>query len=162
MTYHKTVEDILNLLKKNNLWFDYMEHEPVRTSEEAARIRPKYTMNQGTKALIVRIKKTKDSNEFVMLVVPGDKKFNKDKLKKYLEVKDIRFATENEVMYITRGVVPGGVPPFGNLFGIRVIADSEIFSNNIIVFNAGDRRVSIAIKSEDYKSIVSPDITGLT
>jgi Ala-tRNA(Pro) deacylase len=56
-------------------------------------------------------------------------------------------------------VEPGGVPPFGNLFGLRVITDENIFENEEIIFNAGDRRVSIALKSEDYRRIAEPEVS---
>jgi len=103
------------------MWFDYMEHVPVKTSEEAARIRPKeYTLSQGAKALIVRIREYGGNKYFAMFIVPGDKKFNYQKTKKLFDAKDIRFATEEEVAGFTKGVEVGGVPPFGNLFGLKV------------------------------------------
>jgi prolyl-tRNA editing enzyme YbaK/EbsC (Cys-tRNA(Pro) deacylase) len=56
--YHSTVSQIINLLEKNNYWFEIFEHEPVRTSDEAARTRNGYSLHQGAKALIVRVKIT--------------------------------------------------------------------------------------------------------
>lgn len=63
---------------------------------------------------------------------------------------------------LTDGVEVGGVPPFGNLFGLKVIADRRLFENEKIVFNAGDRRFSIAMRSSDYKRLVDPDIADIT
>lgn len=157
MEYHITVSKIVNLLKENNLWFETFEHEPVHTSEEAAKIRDGYSLKQGAKALIVRVK-TAGEKYFAMLVMRGDTKFDNDKVKSLLKAKDIRFATEVEVNEITNGIQTGGVPPFGNLFGIRVIVDRGLFSNEKIVFNAGDRRFSVAMRSDDYKVLVKPEI----
>ena len=97
-----------------------------------------------------------------MLVLPGDLRFSNDKVKSALGVKDIRFATQEEISQVTGGVQIGGVPPFGNLFDIEVIADPKLFENEKIIFNAGDRRYSIAMKSEDYKILVGPEITDIT
>lgn len=160
MEYHITVGKIINLLRENDLWFETFEHEPVHTSEEAAKIRDGYTLKQGAKALIVRVKITGEKY-FAMLVMPGDTKFSSDKVKKLLRAKDIRFATEDEVGEITEGIQTGGVPPFGNLFGLRVIVDQSLFSNEKIVFNAGDRRFSVAMKSKDYKMLVKPEIESI-
>lgn len=157
MEYHITVSKIVNLLKENGLWFETFGHEPVHTSEEAAKIRDGYTLKQGAKALIVRVKITREKY-FAMLVIPGDAKFSSEKVKKLLSAKDIRFATEIEVNEITGGIQTGGVPPFGNLFGLRVIVDQSLFSNEKIVFNAGDRSFSVAMKSADYKTLVKPEI----
>ena len=161
MQYHNVVNKIKDLLVKNDYWFEEFEHEPVRTSEEAAKVRTGYSLHQGAKAIIIRAKKSKTNKFFVMLVFPGDLKFDSSKVKEILNVKDIRFATEDEIKEITDGVQLGGVPPFGNLFNLEVLVDKKLFNNEKIVFNAGDRRVSIAIKTEDYKKLVNPKIVDI-
>ena len=161
MTYHNTVSQIVNLLRSNDCWFETFEHEPVRTSEEAAKTRPGYTLHQGAKAIIVRVKRSEPDKKFVMLVFPADQRFDNTKVKILLNAKDIRFATEQEVLELTGGVQPGAVPPFGNLFNLTVIADPALFENERIVFNAGDRCLSVAMKSEDYKRLVNPEVRSI-
>lgn len=161
MLYHPVVKRITNLLEQYNFWFETFEHEPVRTSEEASRVRPEYTLSQGAKALIIRIKDSENKKRFVMVVVPGDKKFNAKKVKKFLEIKDLSFATEDEIAVLTGGVEIGGVPPFGNLFNLEVIADSSLFEHEKIIFNAGDRSFSVAMFSDDYRRLVNPKICDI-
>ena len=160
--YHKTASLITDVLNEADCSYKTYEHDPVRTSEEAAAIRPEYTIAQGAKALIVRIKRKnfpKDKEkQLVQIVVPGDAKFDPKKVRQELNAKDVRFALEEEVIKITNGVVPGGVPPFGNLFGLPVYADKSLLENEEIIFNAGDRRFSIAMKSEDYLLVVEPEV----
>ncbi len=155
MSYHPITKIITDLLTKNNYWFETFEHEPVRTSEEAAKTRPGYTLQQGAKALIVRAKKSEADKKFVMLVVPADLRFDNQKVKAVLNAKDIRFASKEEIIQLTNGVEIGGVPPFGNLFNLEVLVDPKLFENEKIVFNAGDRRFSIAMKSEDFRKLVN-------
>ena len=159
MTYHAVVSRILDVLKQNNCWYETFEHESVRTSEEAAKTRPGYTLHQGAKAMIVKMKGAQ--TRFVMLVLPADLRFDNARLKALLKAKDIQFASEPEVLELTGGVQPGAVPPFGNLFQLDVIADPELFGNEKIVFNAGDRRFSVAMRTEDYKRIVDPQIASI-
>lgn len=181
MNYHPITEKITSLLKEHDCWFETFEHEEVRTSEEAAKTRPGYTQHQGAKAIIVRVKmsgsKSPDllpnvsgsdqrsdptlNKKFVMLVFPADMRFSNEKVKILFNAKDIRFATEDEINEITNGVQPGGVPPFGNLFNLEVIVDVGLFENEKIVFNAGDRRFSVAMLSEDYKELVKPQIVEI-
>lgn len=158
--FHPAVLKIVTLLDSNNIWHEYFIHEPVRTSEEAAAVRGGYTLNQGAKALILRVR-NKDGKRFVMTVVPGHLRVDNNKLKICLQSNDIRFATEQEVGEITGGVQVGGVPPFGNLFGLEVVVDPALFENEKIIFNAGDRRFSLAIKAEDYRMLVKPLITAI-
>lgn len=159
--YHPLVSQIIKLITDNNYWYEQFEHQPVRTSQEAAKIRNGYTLSQGAKALIVRVKRSESDKNFVMLVVPGDKKFDNQKAKNILNAKDIRFATEQEVSDITHCVQVGGVPPFGNLFGLPVYVDNGVLANPKIIFNAGDRSFSIALNSADYLSLVHPIVASL-
>lgn len=154
MTYHPTVDKIKSFLQSKDIPFETFEHEPVRTSEEAARIRPGYSLEQGAKALILKTKPSYKDSNFVMFVMPAHLKLDSYKGKQVLGVKEIRFATPEEVEDITSGVQVGGVPPFGNLFGIPVIVDPRLFENKRIVFNAGDRRYSIAMASLDFEKAV--------
>jgi len=159
--YHEVSAKIVGLLKSGGYWFETFEHEPVRTSEEAGKVRTGYSLAQGAKAMIVRVKKSATDKSFVMLVLPGDRRFDFAKVKQLFGASDIRFATEEEVGKLTRGVLPGGVPPFGNLFGLPVVADPLLFENEKIVFNAGDRSFSVAMKSSDYKKIVGPRVVEI-
>jgi Ala-tRNA(Pro) deacylase len=158
MQYHKTTYQILDLLKEHGFWYETFEHEPVRTSEEASKLRTGYTIVQGAKSIIIKIK-TRDEEikeRFVMLVLPGDAKFDKSKVKEILNAKDLRFANEEEVTKVTEGIKPGGIPPFGNLFGITVIVDPILYLNEKIIFNAGDKSFSIGIYSKNHETLVKP------
>ncbi|MES3004538.1 MAG: YbaK/EbsC family protein [Patescibacteria group bacterium] len=157
MKYHEVAQKIQDLLNQNGVIFDTFEHEPVRTSEEASKVRTGYTIEQGAKALIARVKK-EGTKVFVMIVVPGNAKFDKDKLKNNFGLSDVRFATSEEAVKITGGVEFGGIPPLGNIFGLEVYADRNLLKNERIIFNAGDRSFSIGMKSEDYISIAKPNI----
>ncbi|HEY4493470.1 MAG TPA: YbaK/EbsC family protein [Candidatus Paceibacterota bacterium] len=167
MNYHPVVGKIREILDGAATTYKSFEHAPVRTSEEAAKLRPEYSLHQGAKALITGVRyqvlgtSEKRERKFVMLVVPGDMRFNEAKVKKELEIKEIRFATEQEVSEITGGVQVGGVPPFGNLFNLQTYADPGVLMNDEIIFNAGDRAFSIAMKSSDWKNLVNPNIAQI-
>ncbi len=160
MAYHPLTSKITNLLSENKMWFETFEHAPVTTSEEAAALRH-YSINQGAKALIVRIKRKGGEKFFVMFVIPGGSKFDQNKAEKLLDAKDIRFATNEELLKITNGVERGGVPPFGNLFNLKVYADKTLFNNEKIGFNAGDRSFSIGMLASDYKKLVNSEVVEI-
>jgi prolyl-tRNA editing enzyme YbaK/EbsC (Cys-tRNA(Pro) deacylase) len=159
--YHPVTTQITDLLDAQGCWHETFTHEAVRTSEEAAQTRPGYTLQQGAKAIIVRVKKSKRDRQFVMLVYPADRAFDTRKVKAFFAARDVRFASEDEVSACTDGVQVGGIPPFGNLFGLPVYAAPELFNNEKIVFNAGDRRFSVAITSADYQRLVQPTIIDI-
>jgi Ala-tRNA(Pro) deacylase len=162
MTYHQVSQQITELQSENGCWFETFEHAPVRTSEEAAGTRPGYSLHQGAKAIIVRIRRSESQKKFVVLVFPADLRFDKEKVKTLFGARVVRFATESEITTLTGGVQVGGVPPFGNLFGLEVVADPKLFENEKIVFNAGDRRFSVAMRSADYDKLVNPMVESIT
>ena len=159
--FHPVAGQIEALLVDNKYWYERFEHEPVRTSEEASRVRSEYALAQGTKSLIVRAKKIGQEKRFIMLVVPGDKQFDPKKLKAETGYTDIRFANPSEAAEITGGVLFGGVPPFGNLFDLPVFVDTHVFDNEKIIFNAGDMCVSIGMFSKDYQILVKPEVVAI-
>jgi Ala-tRNA(Pro) deacylase len=147
---------LIDLFIKQGSWFEVFMHEPVRTSEEASKVRHGYSITNGAKALILKTEKG-----FIMAVITGDAKFDKHKLKKLLNIKDLRFATEEEVSNLTGGLLLGGVPPFGSFFGLKTYADQQVFNNSKIIFNCGDRTVSVGMKSDQYLQIEKPEVVDI-
>ncbi|MCY4071433.1 MAG: hypothetical protein OXG60_09040 [Chloroflexi bacterium] len=155
---HAAVGRIKALLDAEACWYETFEHEPVHTSEEAAAARPGYALRHGAKAIILRVKRSKRDKFFVMLVFPADRKFDVKAVKDYFAARDIRFASEDEVAKLTGGIQPGGVPPFGDLFDLPLFATPQLFEVERIVFNAGDRRYSLAMRSADYRRLAQPEV----
>lgn len=154
---HPIIATIRSLLDKENVSYRYMEHAAGVTSEEMAKIRNDFSLSEGAKALILMT-----DNGFIQVVVPGNKKFKNSKLRKIAGTKDIRFATPEELKQVTDGIVPGAIPPFGNLFNIPVYTDTSLLSNERIVFNCGERTASIAMNSNDYRMIVQPIVADIS
>jgi prolyl-tRNA editing enzyme YbaK/EbsC (Cys-tRNA(Pro) deacylase) len=156
MDYHPVVHQIRTLLIHEGCWFETFEHEPVRTSAEAATVRTGYTIDQGAKALIVRAKHPERGKHFVMFVLSGSARFDNARVKALFGFTDLRFATEMEVADITGDVKPGGVPPLGMLFGLPVYVEEALLAHEKIVFNAGDRRFSVAMLTSDFERLTRP------
>ena len=157
-----TLEKIKELLIENNIPYKEFRHKPVRTSEEADEVRPEYKLCQGAKAIIITAKFKENRRGVFMLVLPADRHIDSKKVRKILRCKSFSFTSEEEVIEITNGVLPGGVPPFGNLFGLKVLVDPSLSSNEEIIFNAGEKKVSIAMKFKDYERLVSPQLAVIT
>ncbi len=147
----KVYNSIIDILKKNNCSYKTFVHEPVLTSEQAARVRGN-DLSMGAKAMVLR-----SQGKYFMAVVSGAKTIDMKKLKKILKTKSLSFASPEEVLKIT-GCEPGGVPPFGNLFNIPIFLDSFITKHETIDFNAGLRTHSIEMMLKDYVEIVKPMI----
>ena len=78
------------------------------------------SLNSGAKAMLLRDNSSKSvetSILFTLAVMSASKKFSWKLVKKVLKVKNMRFATPEEVYEIT-GCLPGAVTPFGSIFGV--------------------------------------------
>jgi Ala-tRNA(Pro) deacylase len=129
-------------LREAGVAFEVIEHAPVRTSEEAARVRGT-PLSAGAKALVVRA-----DDRFVHCVLPADRKADNARLRALLGTRTLRFATPDELLTLT-GCAPGAVPPFGNLFGLPVFIDEALCDNERVAFNAGSNTLSITMRCED-------------
>jgi Ala-tRNA(Pro) deacylase len=155
----ETFEKIIELLKENSAQFIHLTHEHVVTSEDAAKIRGT-RIEQAAKAIVLKIRR-KNSNEFIQCVLSGARRIDLKKLKQLLNEKNIGLATADEVLKIT-GCTIGSVPPFGELFGLKVFFDKQLLSEEEIVFCAGTHNDSIKIKTKDYINITKPIVEDVS
>lgn len=130
-------------LRESRVPFTLLAHAPVRTSEEAARVRGT-RLEEGAKALVVRA-----DDRYVHLVLPANLRTDNAALRAVLGTRKIRFATPEELLEVT-GCEPGAVPPFGNLFDLPVLVDEKLCENDEVSFNAGSTSVSIRMAREDF------------
>lgn len=149
------LEKIVKLLKDKKIDYQLLEHKPVFTSEEAAKIRGT-SLKQGAKALVFYADKKP-----IMVVVPGDKKVDIKKFKITHHLKDLRMATPEEVEELT-GVKIGAVHPLGNLHNLPTYVDKGLGRNQEIVFNAGLHNKSIKMEYRDYYSLVKPKLADFS
>ena len=140
------IRDVLN---REKIEYEVLEHKPVFTSKEAAEVRGT-ELKQGCKALIC-----KTEEGYIQAVVSGAKELDILKLQKLTLFKKIELANAKEVRQVT-GCNIGSVPPFGNLFGLKVYFDKSVVENDIVAFNAGQHTKSIKMKAKDLARVVNP------
>jgi Ala-tRNA(Pro) deacylase len=140
---------VSSLLSGKAIAFDVLRHAPVFTSEEAAAVRGT-PLGSGAKALVC-----KADEQFVMIVVPADRKLASKAVRKAAGIKSLRFASKEEVEQLT-GLAPGSIPPFGSLFGLATWCDDRLSEHSRINFNAGDHSISISMTYADYLAAEQP------
>ncbi len=135
-------DTILSLIHDSGVTFTLLEHEQVRTSEDAAKARG-VTTEQGVKSMVCKCDST-----FRLFVLPGNRKIDWKKAKACVGSKEIRLATTEEAEEITQ-VEMGCVPPFGNLLNLPTLYDTSMHDKGIIYFNPGSRTHTISLQSVD-------------
>lgn len=150
------LQKIKELLGKNKIQYKLYEHEPVYTSEQAAKVRGS-KLQEGVKALVLK----SDSGNFILALVAANRKVDLEKLAKAVNSKRLVLAKPDEVLEQT-GCEIGSVPPFGNVLGLQTYMDPSVAENEFVEFNAGLRTTSIRMKSKDLVSMIKPFVINLS
>lgn len=135
--------------------FEIVEHAPVRTSEEAARVRGT-PLGSGAKALVFLA-----GDRAVHVALPGARRVDNARLRAALGTRTLRFATPAELLALT-SCVPGAVPPFGALFGLPALVDQALAERDEVAFNAGSNTVSIVMRGDEFLRVSGARVHALT
>lgn len=146
---------LLRWLDERGARYRLIEHAPVFTSAEAARVRGT-PIEAGAKALVLQA-----GERFVQVVLPGDRRVDNARARAILGVRTLRFATPEELLALT-GCVPGAVPPFGNLFDLPILVDEALARRDEIAFNAGSNSVSVAMRGADFLALSGARVHALS
>lgn len=131
--------------------FTVLQHEPVTTSAEAARVRGT-PLEQGAKAMVYRA-----DGQPVLLVLPASRRVDARAFKRAFGVKNLALISPEELRQQT-GLEVGAVPPFGNLLDLPTYVDERLLSLPCISFNAGSRSTSIIMSPADFQRLVQPTV----
>jgi Ala-tRNA(Pro) deacylase len=140
---------IIGLLKTNDIKYRELLHEPVYTSEQAAQVRG-LSLDAGAKSLLL-----KAEDNFALIVLSGSRKLSSKKFKKRLGIKNLRFATPEEVREQMNCEI-GSCYPFGSVADLETYVDESLLTQTDISFNPGVHDKSLVIKLSDYLKLESP------
>ena len=99
--------------------------------------------------------------EYKMLVLPASKVVDFQEVRDALGCNTARLATETELSRLFPDCELGAMPPFGNLYNMRVLMDGSLLADDKILFNAGTHRDVIHMEQEDFRRLVQPEVVHL-
>jgi Cys-tRNA(Pro)/Cys-tRNA(Cys) deacylase len=135
----------LDYLKNKNIKFREIHFDEVpRTAQDVERIYG-CSLHQVLKTLVFI-----GETEPVVVILPGDKRVDMDKLKEVAKQKNLRMAKQNEIEEIT-GYKIGAVSPFGIEEKTKRIIDGSIFKIETLSMGSGKAEIGIELTSEELK-----------
>jgi len=145
-----TLEAFLTL---KGVWYRLIEFsEPVKTAEQAGR---KVDAEKIAKSIVMV-----DSRGAPLLaIVPAKSRVSHMKVKKLLDVRDVRLANPEEVLEHS-GYPVGGVPPFNKI--TRVLMDLQVLNNETAIVGGGDIDKLLEVKTKDIVAVLSPTIADIS
>jgi len=108
------------------------------------------------KTVIVKIDGT-----LAMAVVSASQHVDLNLLKHAAGAQQVVLASEDEFKTVFPDCETGAMPPFGNLYGMRVFVDESLKKDKEIAFNAGSHRELVRLAWDDFVRLVQPRIIHL-
>ena len=139
-------------LNKSGVNYEITEHKAVFNMEELGEVKLPYP-EFDAKNLFVRDDKKQN---YYLITVKGDKRVNLKEFRKKYGLRNLSFASAEELMKIM-GLTPGSVTPLGLLNDeghiVKFYLDSE-FNVTLIGVHPNDNTATVWLKSEDLIRII--------
>lgn len=133
-----------------------VEYGRVRSAEEAAAARG-IDLDQLVKTLVVR----RGDDDFVLVLVPGDRSIGWPKLRAALGVARLSLASSDEARAAT-GYERGTITPLGALGEWPVLMDERLLERDLISMGAGAHGVAINCAPSDLLDLLDISLGDYT
>jgi Ala-tRNA(Pro) deacylase len=100
----------------------------------------------------------KKEDGYAMAVLPACCRIDMGRLRGLIGRGEIELASVEEIHRVAPGCAPGGLPPFGELFGMPTFVDESIALCRDITTPAGDLHTAIRMRAAEYLRLASPRI----
>lgn len=144
------LKKLVEFLDANNVKYVNVTHSTAFTAQdvaESAHIPGK----EMAKTVVVWM-----DGAMSMAVLPASSMIDFNKLKEAAGAKSVELASESEFKDRFPECEVGAMPPFGNLFNIRVVVDTALAEDKEISFNAGSHHELIRMSYSDYEKLTKP------
>jgi Ala-tRNA(Pro) deacylase len=149
------VEKLKKFLDEQKVKYVSIKHSLAYTAQEIAASAHIHG-EELAKTVIVKV-----DEEMAMAVLPANYRIDMRALSDALGGKKVELADEKEFCERFPGCAPGAMPPFGNLYGMKVYVDPSLSRDKEIVFNAGSHTELIRLSYKDFKRLVKPQVISL-
>ena len=143
-------------LDENHVRYVSIQHSPAYTAQETA-ASAHVPGRELAKTVIVQIDGT-----MAMAVLPSTTMLNLEVLRQTVGAQAVALASEEEFKSTFPDCEIGAMPPFGNLYGLKVYADKSLAEDEQIAFNAGSHAELIQLAYRDFERLVRPELADLS
>lgn len=150
-------EKLKKFLDDNKVKYVSIKHSLAYTAQEIAASAHIHG-RELAKTVVVKL-----DGKPAMAVLPANRRIDTDRLRRAALARSVELATERELEDLFPGCALGAMPPFGNLYGMKVYADAILAEDEEIAFNAGTHTELIRMAYKSFEGLVNPllaDISG--
>ena len=143
-------------LDENQVRYVSIRHSPAFTAQETA-ASAHIPGRELAKTVMVKIDGT-----MAMVVLSAPKRLDLELLRRAAGAKKVSLAGEKEFSSKFPDCEPGAMPPFGNLYGLKVYVDELLREDQQIAFNAGSHAELIQMDYEQFERLVQPVVASVS
>lgn len=144
------VEQVKEFLESNDVKYVTISHSPAYTAQELA-AEAGIPGREVAKTVMVKI-----DGRLAMAVLPAPYLVDVEALTEATGADAVEIATEDEFKDRFAECELGAMPPFGNLWDMRVFVDRRLREDEKIAFNAGTHSELIQMPYAEFERLVEP------
>ncbi len=146
------LKKLRDFLDSKNIKYVTIEHSRAYTANEIA-ASAHIPGKELAKTVMVKI-----DGKMTMSVLPASYKVEFDLLQEASGASKVELASEQEFEDMFPGCEIGAMPPFGNLYEMKVFVDKSLCEDEEIAFNAGSHTELIRLLYKDFEGLVKPKV----
>ena len=146
------VEKLRQFLDQNGVRYVRIEHSPAYTAQEIA-ASAHVPGRELAKTVVVEV-----DGDLALAVLPASCQIDLEHLKQATGAKRVSLASEERFAKAFPGCEPGAMPPFGNLYGLKVLVAPELGEDEEIAFNAGTHTELLRMRYRDFERLAKPRV----
>ena len=142
-------------LDRHGVKYISIQHSPAFAASDVA-ASAHVAARDFAKTVIVKI-----DDVPAMLVLPATRRILIHELREMLETENVKLATEPEIYRWFPDCELGAMPPFGNLYSMKVYVAASLAHEKEIAFNAGTHTEIVKLPYADFDRLVKPLVIDL-
>ena len=139
----KAEEDTIPAMAGVDVPYRVVRTEPARSAEESAELQG-IELGSLLRTIVVR----RGEDDYVLVLVPGGRRFDWPKLRAHLGVSRLSLPAADEAREAT-GYEPGAITPFGASRAWPVIVDASVADRPTVAIGGGLRGVNVHLAPAD-------------
>ena len=149
-------ERVAASLKELGIDASFVRTEPASSAEESALFQ-EIELSQLLKTIVVR----KGDNDYVFVLVPGDRAIDWKKLRNHLGVTRASLPERSEAERVT-GYSVGTITPFGSATALPVVLDVTALARSTVALGAGERGLNVHVRPTDLQTHLGAQVGDVT
>jgi len=147
----------IQFLTNQGISHEVVKYDHMEKGAEFAAQATDYPLAQTIKTLVVAL----DDNQWVLVLMPGDRQLSMKKVAKACGAKRATMADAAVAQRLT-GYKVGGISPFGTQKRLDVVMDHSLPPHHEVMLNAGQRGIMVKMRSADIAKALKANVVDLS